>query len=282
MQGISHPIQNFSYAVKLKIEFVVLNQLMAVAARGLQKENFEERRYHHGSAADAFSAECRQWDEKQPYAASKEQQGTRQGDQDLSHSTDSLQITVPSPVLSRQHQTPRTSATERSHTPALQSTKENEIYDNEKSDQDVFRTEQDRHLGSFLDDDDAANGEIPDKVRHKPGEAFSGETLRPCKGMAREESPHLHPRRIREVKNQALQSLLRPRGQHRRQHDNQQDGSEVKRAKTGVTIKRRIPKNGRDSKDDEDEEEAIGVHMWDNRKGSLMMEVPWFKAKVEP
>ena len=38
--GISHPVQTFSYIVKLKLEFIVLNQLMAVAARGLRKEGF--------------------------------------------------------------------------------------------------------------------------------------------------------------------------------------------------------------------------------------------------
>ena len=46
--GISHPVQTFSYIVKLKLEFIVLNQLMAVAARGLRNESFAERRYHHG------------------------------------------------------------------------------------------------------------------------------------------------------------------------------------------------------------------------------------------
>lgn len=41
--GISHPLQSFSYALKLKLEFVVLNQLMAVAARGMQRDSFAER-----------------------------------------------------------------------------------------------------------------------------------------------------------------------------------------------------------------------------------------------
>ena len=45
--GISHPIQAFTYILKLKLEFVVLNQLMAVAARGIKKENHAERRYYH-------------------------------------------------------------------------------------------------------------------------------------------------------------------------------------------------------------------------------------------
>ena len=47
--GISHPIQAFGYALKFKLEFVVLNQLMAVAAKGIRGESFAERRYHHPS-----------------------------------------------------------------------------------------------------------------------------------------------------------------------------------------------------------------------------------------
>ena len=64
--GISHPIQSFSYSLKLKLEFMVLNQLMAVAARGYQKENFAERRYHHPSTsvekdASAASSKSSRW-----------------------------------------------------------------------------------------------------------------------------------------------------------------------------------------------------------------------------
>ena len=47
MTGISHPIQTFSYIMKLKLEFMVLNQLMALAVRGSRKEEFAERRYYH-------------------------------------------------------------------------------------------------------------------------------------------------------------------------------------------------------------------------------------------
>ncbi|KAI4114538.1 MAG: hypothetical protein LQ338_007995 [Usnochroma carphineum] len=52
--GISHPIQTFSYALKLRLEFVVLNQLMAVAARGLgqNRNTFAEKRYHYPSSID--------------------------------------------------------------------------------------------------------------------------------------------------------------------------------------------------------------------------------------
>lgn len=51
--GISHPVQTFSYILKLKLEFLALNQVMAVAARGLRGDTFEERRYHqHSTSGD--------------------------------------------------------------------------------------------------------------------------------------------------------------------------------------------------------------------------------------
>jgi hypothetical protein len=49
--GISHPIQTFAYALKLRLEFIVLNQLMAVAARGLHQNPFAEKRYHYPGAS---------------------------------------------------------------------------------------------------------------------------------------------------------------------------------------------------------------------------------------
>ena len=50
--GISRPIQTFTYALKLRLEFIVLNQLMAVAARKLQRETFGERRYNRSPKSD--------------------------------------------------------------------------------------------------------------------------------------------------------------------------------------------------------------------------------------
>lgn len=50
--GISHPVQTFSYTLKLRLDFITLNQLMAVAARGVYRETFEEKRYHYPSFDD--------------------------------------------------------------------------------------------------------------------------------------------------------------------------------------------------------------------------------------
>lgn len=36
--GISHSVQTFSYILKLKLEFMVLNQFVAVAAQGFRKK----------------------------------------------------------------------------------------------------------------------------------------------------------------------------------------------------------------------------------------------------
>ncbi|KAI4185052.1 MAG: hypothetical protein L6R41_004349 [Letrouitia leprolyta] len=47
--GISHPVQVLSYILKFRLEFAVLNQLMAVAARGIHRETFGEKRYHDAS-----------------------------------------------------------------------------------------------------------------------------------------------------------------------------------------------------------------------------------------
>lgn len=45
--SLSHPIQTFRHILKLRPEFVVLNQLMAVATRGLRRQSLQDKRYHH-------------------------------------------------------------------------------------------------------------------------------------------------------------------------------------------------------------------------------------------
>ena len=70
--GVSHPVQTFSYLLKLKLEFLVLNQLMAVAARGLRKGTFAEKRYHYPSVSDRTkSSDSRFWPSKWAMGTSK-------------------------------------------------------------------------------------------------------------------------------------------------------------------------------------------------------------------
>ncbi|KAG6988913.1 hypothetical protein G7Y79_00068g096120 [Physcia stellaris] len=57
--GVSHPVQTFSYTLKLRLEFIALNQLMAVAARGVYRETFGEKRYHNSSFDDGNGSRSR-------------------------------------------------------------------------------------------------------------------------------------------------------------------------------------------------------------------------------
>ena len=84
--GIGRSIQTFSYILKLKLEFVALNQLMAVAARGIQKESFAERRYHHPSTSG----------EKDYLGAS-----SKKSRQELSKQDSVKELVLPSPTLSK-------------------------------------------------------------------------------------------------------------------------------------------------------------------------------------
>ena len=275
--GISHPMQTFSYALKLKLEFVVLNQLMAVAARGVQRANFAERRYHT-SAADAFSAECREWDRKTPNVFASEHQGLGQRKQEWFPSN-SVQITVPSPALSRQARSSRDIFGIREPQPArsehhsLQSSSRGQRGSTSNHEK-AGGEEQGVQFDSFLDigDNEA------DAIRHKPSEAFSGETLQSSGPDSGEASPRLYPRPVRNATGQMLRSLDHASAHKGQKHDRTAIRTED-RAPHRARIRRRVPQNGRDLHD-ESEEEEIGVHMWENRKGSLVLEVPWFNSKV--
>ena len=57
--GISHPIQTFSYILKFKLEFLVLNQIMVLAARASRKFSVADRRYYYPSTSSASSKSLR-------------------------------------------------------------------------------------------------------------------------------------------------------------------------------------------------------------------------------
>ena len=59
--GISHPIQTFSYILKFKLEFLVLNQIMAIAARGSRKFNIAGRRYYYPTSTSSASSKSLTW-----------------------------------------------------------------------------------------------------------------------------------------------------------------------------------------------------------------------------
>ncbi|KAL8824298.1 MAG: hypothetical protein Q9170_008202 [Blastenia crenularia] len=96
--GVSHPVQIFSYILKFRLEFVVLNQLMAVAARGIPRETFGEKRYHNNSIGDTSY-----WDRNlnvsgivdHPEESHDSLQKSEKGEQPKGET----EITVPAPAL---------------------------------------------------------------------------------------------------------------------------------------------------------------------------------------
>ena len=273
--GISHPMQTFSYALKLKLEFSVLNQLMAVAARGIQRTNFEERRYHHGSAADAFSAECRQFDKKTPDPFSLEVQASDEKEHVPSHSK-SIQIKVPSPTLAkyneystRRYEDTDTSSQEIHSKPDIPSELDNKAHVSNQV--KSLQRSPDADPRSFLDVDDPE----ADAMHHKASEVYSGDTLHSPVLEDGERSPRLYPRQVRNATGQLLQPAHKPAASR----NTPTSGNRRESVQRG-RIKRRVPKRGRDTYDDGEEEE-IGVHMWENQGGSLMMEIPWFQPKAK-
>lgn len=274
--GISHPIQTFNYTLKLKLEFVVLNQLMAVAVRGSRRPRFEEMRYRHPSARDEFSAECHQWDAKSP---SKKHQRSQPDALEKYSSARSVQLTVPSPALSRLHQSPAGSTNEdgiavsrpQRHV-APPSAANVTLYDPGKVDGSVYGAEQECPSDNFLDDAsvDANNHETT-------------ESLRPLDSAPRGAKPHQYHQRFRDAKDQALRAMGRPpkNESRKRIHSSQPDADHRRERPMKGRMTRRIPTNGKDLDEEGCEEEEIGVHMWENRKGSLIMEVPWFKSRIE-
>lgn len=246
---------------------------MAVAARGARKENFEERRYHHSSAAEAFSAECREWDKASDPAPNNDTRSQQQTSQDPD-STGSIQIAVPSPVLSTRHQSPSNTTRAPDGMRPKQRFSTKDVPEDEKS----LNVEQGLELDSFLDDESVWDMQT-DPMRHKPSEAFSGETLHVSDSKPKDQFPHRHSRKSINAKSKALHSLNNPIRQTVQKEESQASEQKKKTAFTGTIIRHR-PKNGRDI-DDEDAEEEIGVHMWENNKGKLVMEVPWFNPKDE-
>lgn len=104
--GLSQPIQTFSYAFKIRLEFVVLNQLMSVAARGLKRETFEES----ATTIHTFSAELRQWDIDNASTGQKTETSNTECTMDVKKvagrddpSKNAMQVSMLSPVYARDH-----------------------------------------------------------------------------------------------------------------------------------------------------------------------------------
>ncbi|KAL8792569.1 MAG: hypothetical protein Q9195_004791 [Heterodermia aff. obscurata] len=240
--GLSHPIQSFSYIFKLRLEFLVLNQLMSVAARGLHRETFAEKRYHHKSQNDTFSSELRRWGVQDPPPTEQKSESlepekhveAKKVPSRDNFSKGSLQISMPSPTLSRGIPPPASAISERKPS---------------KEGVDLPHFPQ----------DDASSDEASQMPPESP-------VLPP------ENSPSNRRRIKTAMASVRPRSRCDPDGSESRPIPGHGEKSTSKGSGTLKTI-------WRNSLDENDDEEEIGLHMWENR-GRVILEVPWFKTSM--
>lgn len=311
--GLSHPIQTFSYMLKFKLEFVVLNQLMAVAARGMRKQTYEEKRYHNLTATDTFSAEARRWDDRPTTKSKKAIPGYCDGLDEALLDDEHAGLSPPPPAHQQAEPRPQRSTAE------IHTSKEIDASHEEHTmgPQDVVEGVEDdaaespNTISPTPDSSELSNKMIPDSVNPSPRHTFSGETLSQDEGGPRRHSPHLFPRSSIEGSNQgkaksAFHSLAHPfeyrhqraqedhyRQQQQRQREHRErrqqpqperhHNSSIAGHQSGgpiaATLRRHRPYKQRSDEQDEDEEE-IGVHMWERKNGQLVLEAPWFASQM--
>ena len=222
--GLSHPVQTFSYILKLRLEFVVLNQLMAVAARGLKRETFADRRYHHSSTENAFSAELQDFKELEASSSEKGIETRQLPDKD-DPSKGSTQISMPSPVLSKRHDP-----------------------SGHRSRPELKQDEKDLP---------------PPPLKHQSSDETIG---RPESLTLKDEHPEPRPRR--------LKAAIRSARPHKHRNRDRSDERPI----SGHGRKRGTKRN--EHPEDDDDEEEVGLHMWENSRGRVILEVPWFRAST--
>lgn len=300
--------------LKFKLEFVVLNQLMAVAARGMRKQTYEEKRYHNLTATDTFSAEARRWDDGPTNKSKKANPGYSDGLDEVL--LDDGHGGLSPPPLAHQPTGPRPqrSTIERQTSKEIDASHE----EHAMGPRDVVEgVEADAAESPDTFTPTPDSSELPNKMLSDasdpiPRHTFSGETLSQDEGGPRRHSPHLFPRSSIESSSQSKtksafhnfthsfehrhqrtqedryrQQQQRQREQRERRQQHQTEGqhrhSITENQKGGpivATLRRHRPYKQRSDDRDEDEEE-IGVHMWERKNGQIVLEAPWFASQVD-
>lgn len=247
INGISHFVQVFSYAFKFLLEFVVLNQLMAVAARGIYKENFAERRYHHQSITEdgSWGRPIRRKRSQPPQWSAETNTGAVQADsvnkihipksQATHREKDSIgpvQVSMPlSPSLSCHRTAPQLGTS---------------------------------HSGISTDCRDTASCKDDDKSlpRIPSSSSSSDETVLPIQSTADEGDRDINRHSWRNTVD-----LFRS-GCHKRRTT---DASDTEDRPMKARVKRAITRE--DLANNHDEEGEIALHMWE-RRGEMVLEIP--------
>ena len=219
--GISQPVQSFNYILKLRLEFVVLNQLMDIASRGTRRKTFEKNRYYQV----ANRRDMPSHDNAPPQDAINSGLINRKDS-----SKDPAQTTLPSSISS-----PKSTYQVR---PANRSASYVQIsgpeYESELNSLD--------HTGTA--DQKGLNGDShPLTEPAKLGAGFFSKM----------------PQGSKDSNNQS---------------SGRSKGSKL------LAFRRRDRSHPGNSGENEDDEEEIELQMWE-RGGIAVMDVPWFRSKVE-
>ena len=233
--SLAFPVQTLSYMLKFKLEFVVLNQLMAVAAKGHRKETFEERRYHQTSKGNDVSAGTAGSKEtKSPWLDLSDCLSASEQQTSIAESTD---LQRPAPSHSKR--------------------------------------QQDTEISWF-------DGDYHDK-RIEKGPTASGNDTE-AKRMATNTSNAVNINTktidppIQSTSNPSIHQGLQQRFKTKSPLGQGSDTNAM--IPTTVKTTRENPRLRwrRNPEDVDDEEEEIGLHLWE-KNGKVIMEVPWFVGR---
>lgn len=226
--GFSVPVQTFSYILKLRLEFIVLNQLMDVAARGMRPGAFGVNRYYHtANRADMPS------NDSAPSQEAKNSPSTVKTD----ISKDPAQTTFPSSIpLSDSIAPPKSShqfrSTNRSGSDAQISGPESEPESNSFD-----------HIG-IADRKSFSSDGNPLTQMTNLGAGFFDKLPQPSEDFKTRSSGRSKDSKLLAFRN----------------GDCSHCGNSSDKSEDGI--------------------EGIELHQWE-RRGTVLLEVPWFRSKVE-
>ncbi|MCJ1262150.1 hypothetical protein MMC22_002020 [Lobaria immixta] len=227
--AFSHPVRTFSYILKLRLEFVVLNQLMDIAARGVRCESFRRNRYYLTANRENMPSHGN--------APSQEAKTSHMGlANEKGFSQDSAQITLPSsmPLLDFIS----------SPKPAYQTRPTN------------------RSVSDF---------QIPGLESEPGSNSFDNTDLSGRKSSSSDGNP------LTQTAQQGTGFKLPPASEDF-EHWPSGHSKHSKSSAFGHGDHSHGGNSGND--EDEEEEEDIDLYKWE-RGGAVVMEVPWFRSKVD-
>ena len=228
--GIAFPIQSCSYIFKLRLEFVVLNQLMDLAARGMRRDTFKRNRYYLPANQ-----------ENRPSHGNDSSQETK-----TSHLGRAIDNDLPKDPAQTTLSSSRPSPDSMSPPKSTQ-----QFRPKSRSGSDIQISGPESVPGSNSIDDTC----IADRKSFSSDESPLTQTAKSGAGFklpqAAKDFKHWSSGRSKHPKAIALGRV------HRSHHG-----------------------NSGNNENEEGEEEDIDLYMWE-RGGAVVMEVPWFRSKVD-